>query len=361
LHAAVFAAQGGLSFGEMMKFSGFFTTGAMRRLGLKFLGALVFVVGPLALISCGGGGSTKDPFVPTKAIGFGDSLSVVTPGSRYTVNASDGQIMTFVEQFLSSYDLKYTDTAVFTSYAVGNARVATTATFAASAKTLKNQVADYLATHSVGAQDMFILSGGLTDLIDEYQAYLTAGADATAETAMRANLQAAALAYYNVVKGLLDAGAKRVIVVPSFNLKYTPWGKSQSDGGAKLGDMTRLFNDALLARFDGTSGNLVVWAPYESAFDTIMLNPSSYGLTDVSTPICDTATFPPMDAANGIGLGNNQLNSSLCTDSMLIKVSSTTGTITATLSAYGFADMVHPTPVVNRNLGAAIYNSAYGR
>ncbi|MEN9886732.1 MAG: hypothetical protein RL758_1310, partial [Pseudomonadota bacterium] len=312
-----------------MKFSGFFTTGAMRRMGLKFLGALVFVVGPLALISCGGGGSTKDPFVPTKAIGFGDSLSVVTPGSRYTVNVSDGQIMTFVEQFLSSYGLKYTDTAVFTSYAVGNARVATTATFAASAKTLKNQVADYLATHSVGAQDMFILSGGLTDLIDEYQTYLKASDKTAAESTMRAKLDAAALAYYNIVKDLLAKGAKRVIVVPSFNLKHTPWAKSQSDGGVMLGKMSVLFNEKLLGLFDGTSGNLVVWTTYVTTFDTIMNenNFNSYGLSDISTPICNTATW---DTNDGIGLGNNQLNSSLCTDSMLIKVSSTTGTITAT-------------------------------
>lgn len=350
-----------------MKFSRFMSAGSRaRQLGLKVLGALFFVAGPVALISCGGGGGTTvSPFAPTKVIGFGDSLSVVTPGSRYTVNASDGQIMTFVEQIVSSYGLNYTDTAVFTSYAVGNARVAITATFAASAKTLKNQVAEYLASHSVGNQDMFVLSGGLSDIIDEYQQYVAAGSSVGAESTMNANLQAAATAYYNAVRSLLDAGAKRVIVVPPYNLIRSPWAKEQTDSGAKLQALSRLFNDELLVKFNGTSGNLVVWAPMESSFDSISLNPSSYGLTDVSTPICSTATYPPLDATNGIGLGTNQLNASLCTDSTLIQVTSTTGTVTATvsatLSAYAFADKVHPTPVVNRNLGLAIYNTAASR
>jgi outer membrane lipase/esterase len=335
----------------MMTSGSSFGVSKLRQAGLKCLGALVFVVGPIGLISCGGGGTTHEPFVPSKIIALGDGISDITPGARYSVNAADGQIMTVIEQFVSSHGFSLTDTAVFTSTAKGNARVATTATFAPLVKTLKNQVADYLATNPVESRHMYVLSGGLTDLVEEYKKFLDAGQD---DATMTANVTQAALDYVAIIQSLVDANVQRIVVIPPYNLVRSPWAQEQTDAGARLGALTRTFNDKLLSSLASMSGKVVLYAPMESSFDTIVLNPSSYALTNVSLPVCSTAAN---DAGNGIGIGTNQINSSLCTTATL----TVTGTITALISEYAFADKVYPTPAVNRNLGLFIYNNVQGR
>jgi outer membrane lipase/esterase len=325
------------------------------------LSAALFVcLSALALTACGGGGSTHDPFTPTKIISFGDNLSVISP-SRYTVNTT-GEVTTLVEQFAASYGISTATSATFVSLAVPNARIATTATFAATATTLSNQIAAYLSTNSVGSQDMFIITAGTVDIIDAYLNSATYTLD----------MEAAGVSLVNQVKALVNAGAKRIVVVPPYDMSVTPWGKTNATYTTQLNALTRHLNDVINGCMGGGTtygckglaldGRVVVYAPIEDAMNQIVLNPSSYSLTDVTTPICDPASSAT-DSANGIGIGNGQLNSSRCSTSTLITVTDSTGTtsVTATLGAYAFADKVYPTPAINRSLGNTVYNAAYGR
>jgi outer membrane lipase/esterase len=332
-----------------------FGVNSLRQAGLKILGALVFIAGPIGLISCGGGsGTTYDPFVPSKIVSFGDAISDITPGARYTVNTIDDQITTVIEEVVAGYGLSLTNTAVFTSSAIGNARIAKTASFTASpVRTLKNQVADYLASNSPGNKDLFVLSGGLTDLIEEFKSYRDG---AISQSVMTANLNSAAQAYVSVVQALLNSGAKRIVVIPPYNLAYTPWGVEIADNvdatKTTLYQTVRAFNDKLLTELSVFDGRNVIYAPMESTLETIVLAPGTYGLSYISTPICSTAAQDPT-GINGIGIGTGQINSSRCTTATL--------TLTATLSAYAFADKIYPTPTLNRYLGINIYNLAAAR
>jgi outer membrane lipase/esterase len=305
----------------------------------RWIIGLCAAVATLALNGCGGGGTVHEPFVPTKIIAMGDNLAVIT-SPRYTVNVSTGEIMTSVEQLAATYGLS----AALTSSASVNAKVAASTSFASAAVPLTTQVSNYSA--SIGTKDMFVLSAGTVDIIDEFK-------NGTKSTAVITN---AATNYVTAVQALIGRGAKRILVVSPYDLSITPWGKSLiSTDQAILQTMVTTFRDQLKAKLAlaGVDGRIVVYVDQELEMNYIVNN-NSLVLTDLVTPVCSTAANDP---SNGIGLGTGELNSSLCTGSTLITVSA----VTADLAKYAFADKIYPTPVVNRDLGTIMYNATSSR
>jgi outer membrane lipase/esterase len=314
----------------------------------RWLAGLCTAMLAVTLSACGGGGSTHNPFTPTKVIAMGDNLAVTTNAARYSVNLTTGEVLTMVEQVAVSYGVS--TTTAFVSAAQPNARVASTTSFAPAATPLSTQVSSYGA---IGATDMFILSAGTVDIVDEFL-YGTGS--------KTSNVQNAARNFSSVVQSLVAKGAKRIIVVPPYDLSITPWGKSLSAADqTTLKGLVTAFRDTFKAQLalSGVDGRVVVYADIELQMN-LVVNSNSLSLSDVVTPICDI-TSSAKDTTNGIGIGTNEVNSSKCDANTLISVSSSSGTVTATVSAYAFADKLYPTPVVHRDLGASIYSASAGR
>lgn len=310
-----------------------------NRRATRWLTGLCATLLAVALNGCGGG-TVHDPFVPTKIVAMGDNLAVTTSNARYSVNVSTGEIMTSVEQLAASYGLS----SALTSTASVNAKVAATTSFASSAVPLTTQIANYSST--IGTKDLFVLSAGTVDIIDEFR---YGSKSTTVVTNAAAN-------FVSGVQTLIGRGAKRILVVPPYDLSITPWGKSLSSSDQiTLQNLVTTFRDQLKAKLAlaGVDGRVVVYVDQELEMNYIVNN-NSLSLSDVVTPVCGTAAN---DSLNGIGLGTGQLNSSLCTGSTLITVSSAT----ADPAQYAFADMVYPTPVVNRDLGTAMYSTTSSR
>lgn len=289
----------------------------------------------LGLTGCGGGGKTHDPFVPGRIIAMGDNLAVNTNNARYSVNVTTGEIMTMAEQVAASYGLS-TVTA-FISVASPNARVDSATSFA-SATSLTSQIANY--SNPIAANDLFILSAGTVDVIDVFRY----GSGSVTTAASR---------FVSAVQTLIGKGAKRIVVVPPYDLSITPWGKSLSTGNqAALKALVTSFRDNFKAGLytAGVDGRVVVYADIELEMN-LVINNNSLNLTNRTDAICDPATTS--DPADGIGLGANEINSKLCTSSTLLSG--------ATVSAYAFADKIYPTPVVHRSLGSAVYNASASR
>ena len=80
----------------------------------------------------------------------------------------------------------------------------------------------------------------------------------------------------------------------------------------------------------------------------MITSPSSYGLSNVVDPVCT-----PVDPGPGIGIGTNQINSLLCTETTIV-----TGAIYA---SYMFADRVYPTPTGQRLIGDYAFSRVRSR
>jgi outer membrane lipase/esterase len=123
-----------------------------------------------------------------------------------------------------------------------------------------------------------------------------------------------------VTSSVVGKGAKYVVVVNVPNIVQTPLGQSMgASTQALLNSMVTTYNTTLAA---AVPASVVLADAYTQGMDQYA-NPSQYGLTNVTTPVC---------AATGNILGGSSL---ACTPTNLVA-----GTNAAT---YQFADDVHPT------------------
>ncbi|MBC3880536.1 SGNH/GDSL hydrolase family protein [Undibacterium sp. LX40W] len=130
------------------------------------------------------------------------------------------------------------------------------------------------------------------------------------------------------VKNLVLAkGAKYVVVVNMPDMSKTPAALSQSkDSQTLLNGMSVTFNARLVEGLAGIDNVLLV--DLYTRFRDHSANPSSYGISNITTPACD------------LSAAKNPLGSSLvCTANNLIP---------GDTSRYYFADTVHPTPFGNQ-------------
>jgi outer membrane lipase/esterase len=279
---------------------------------------LSFAVSVALLLTACGAGSVKDPFVPTRVVVFGDSLSVRTAGVRYTVNGSGG-IDNWTDQIASSYGV-----TSFSANAVAEATVSGVAA----------QVSAFGGAYQSG--DLVVMSAGFRDLIDLAQS----ASPTTAATALGAT-------YGNAIRAAVSNGAKHVLAINMYDFSSTYSVQGGTASAANMKALIRAFNielaRSLVSPYVADNVRLVDVEGY-------MIAGKLTGFTDLTTVVCAQT-----DPSAGIGMGTGKLNSSLCT------VGNVGAAYTSTYNNYLFADAVYLTPAGHRALGSFAYSAAASR
>lgn len=306
----------------------------MRRGMLALAAASSLVLG-----ACGSG-TIESQLNPTRVIAFGDGFSDLGQGgTRYTVN--DTTVNIWSHQVAASFGATLTTAASGgLSHATGNARVNTDVDAAGgSAPTVKEQIDTFLASGTIGANDLVVVGAGTADVIAEIQQAIKVDPTQSSAQAL-ANVQQAGRDLATQVRRLVQNGAKHVAVVGPYHLGKSPWAVNVGQVGL-LTDAASKFNEELLVALVDLGAN-VLYVDAALFFNLMVVNPSGYGLVNVSTPACAS-----VDAGPGIGIGAGEVNSALCTTSTLQSGVDYTTSL--------FADRVYPTPQGHRKFGEYAY------
>jgi outer membrane lipase/esterase len=291
--------------------------------------ALLLAVGASALVlaACGGG-TVESQFGPTRTVAFGDGMADLGQnGKRYTIN--DGSVGNWTEVvslgFLQNISASVTGGL---SYATGNARVVAKPDAAGNSATptVSEQIDTFLAGHTLNTTDLVLVSAGVSDVIVQGKSVIDGTQTQAAATAA---VEQAGIDLANQVRRLVNAGANHVVVVGSYNLGRSIWAFETNQANL-LQTLSGRFNDQLLVTMVDL-GASVLYVDSALYFNLSTSSPASYGITDVTHPICTS-----VDAGVGIGTGTGQVNSNLCTGDTLL-----TG---ADRNTYMFADRIYPTP-----------------
>ncbi len=294
---------------------------------------LMAMLAACAMVACGGGTSTVSTLVPSRFVAFGDGTADLgqVGGTVYTVK--DGSILGFVQQLAASYGGSITtQSAGGQSWARGNARIALKPDAAGNAATLTmaEQIDAFLASNTVGQDDVIVLSAGISDMVVQGDA-LAAGT-ITADQAL-VNIEAAGKAMGAQAKRLVAAGGKHVVVAGAYDVGKSPYATARGIT-ATLQAATLKFNEALLVSLVN-DGNNVLYVDFANRINLFVASPASYSFVNATTPACTTPT------------------ASTCTPS----------TITAGVAynTYLFADDRYFTPAANRALGGLVYERVKAR
>ena len=301
-------------------------------------------VSVLLLAACGSG-TIESQLQPTRIIVFGDAFSDLgQTGSRYTVN--DGSVNVWTAQVAASFGVSLATAASGgTSYATGNARIVTHPDAAGNAltPTIKEQIDTFLASGRIGANDLVIISGGISDVVAQ-MALVTSGAQTGPQAVAAAGQAGRDLAAQ--VRRLVQAGGTHVVVTGTYNLGRSPWATASAQA-ALLTEASQKLNDELLVNMVDLGAN-ALYVDAALHYNLVVSLPASYAMTNATSPICTS-----VDSGPGIGIGAGQINSALCT----------TGTVVAgaDYNVYAFADLIYPTPTGHRKFGEYAYNRIRSR
>ncbi|MBX3656581.1 MAG: SGNH/GDSL hydrolase family protein [Ramlibacter sp.] len=306
---------------------------------------LVLACASAALLASCGSSSIESALTPSRFIAFGDGFSDLGQnGSRYTVN--DGTINVWTAYMASLYGQTLTTaSAGGLSYARGNARVVAKPDAAGNTATLtiSEQIDAFLASNTLGADDVVVLNGGISDIVTQMAA-VTAGSQTSAD--MIANVKQAGRDLGAQVRRLVQAGGKHVVVAGAYNLAKSPWAASIGQGDLLLEASSR-FNEELLVSIVDLGAN-VLYVDTAFHYNLVTAVPANYDLTDATTAVCTS-----VDPGPGIGTGAGKVNSAQCT----------AGTILSGLNytLYAFADGLYPTPRAHQLFGEYAYNRVRAR
>ena len=304
--------------------------------------ALVAACASAALLAACGSSSIESALKPEQLITFGDGYSFVRE-QRYTVN--NGTVNNWTLQLLDHYQKSGSATGGLVSFAEGNTRIAQHPDAAGNATTptITEQVDRFLAMGTPKPNDLLLLNGGISDLIVGMAA-VRAGTQTPDQFVANARLNGQALAAQ--VRRLVAAGASHIAVTGTYDLGKTPWAKSIGQE-ALLSQASSRFNEALLVALNDQSQHVlyVDAAYYVNLYES---SPSSFSFNNATTPVCTS-----VDAGNGIGIGQGQVNSALCTSATLLP--------DADADRYVFADAVYLTPSAHRQLGTYAYDKLRAR
>ena len=370
------------------------------------------------IAGCGGGsgltGANEGP-VAKRVIMFGDSLSdlgTYTPatqiplgqaagvppffGGKFTNNmhtgytaASNSSISnTWVEWVASRVGVPITPAEVgfittrvpcpaaaslpgsCTGYAQGGSRVTDPNGIGKSSGALTIPMVAQIASHNTrtvtgfrtgfDADDIVFVWGGNNDAFAQFGAAGTIG-PAAAVT----NMQTAATELANLVKNeILAKGATRVAVLNLPDAAKTPGfaGSPYTDGQrALLTQLSAEFNTTLTAALAGTAARVVDARAFNA---DVYANPSKFGITNVTTPVCDAAKVSTLTGGrvtDGSSLFCNTASatalSSLPAPLNTIVNTQRAGTSTST---YAFADGVHPTTGAHKVLSDFVIEQIKG-
>jgi outer membrane lipase/esterase len=304
--------------------------------------ALVAACASAALLAACGSSSIESALKPEQLITFGDGYSFVRE-QRYTVN--NGTVNNWTLQLLDHYQKSGSATGGLVSFAEGNTRIAQHPDAAGNATTptITEQVDRFLAMGTPKPNDLLLLNGGISDLIVGMAA-VRAGTQTPDQFVANARLNGQALAAQ--VRRLVAAGASHIAVTGTYDLGKTPWAKSIGQE-ALLSQASSRFNESLLVAINDLSQHVlyVDAAYYVNLYES---TPSSFSFNNATTPVCTS-----VDAGNGIGIGQGQVNSALCTSATLLPG--------ADADRYVFADAVYLTPSAHRQLGTYAYDKLRAR
>jgi len=293
---------------------------------IRRAGLLAACAAALLLASCGGG-TVASQFHPTRAIAFGDGMGDVgQTGGRYTVN--DGSVNNWTQFVANAYDLQLSPVSQGgLSYATGNARITAKpdAAGVSSTPTIQEQIDAYLAGHTFTSEDLVMVSAGTSDVI--VQARMVLEGSQSADQA-NANLEQAGRELGQQIQRLEAAGATHILVAGPYNLGRSPWAVQIGSDGM-LEPASRSFNNGLLVSLVNEGKN-VLFVDAALYFN----QQTADGTNNVSNKT--GMACASVDPGPGIGTGNGQVNSRLCT-SLTIAPGVDYGT-------YLWADRIYPTP-----------------
>ncbi len=250
--------------------------------------AFLALAGAALLASCGGGTSQVEPFVPARVIVFGDEMSLVAAGGvKYTVNALKAAPDTgfdcsanpvWTQVVASGYGFSFdscpvagTDSQKGVMRAVAGARVA------ALQAQVDAQTTDVSSvTGGLNARDLVTVLIGIHDVKD-----LQAQAGSESERLAAARARGAEIG--QVVNGIVARGA-RVLVATVPELGLSPFGR------AAVGDLpTRLSRELNAGIRTTITADGRRWAVVlaDDLVNAAVLNPSNFGLTNVTTAACN--------------------------------------------------------------------------
>jgi phospholipase/lecithinase/hemolysin len=288
----------------------------------------------LLLAACGSG-TIESQLQPTRIVVFGDAFADLgQTGTRYTVN--DGGVDTWTQKVALVFGVPLaTAAAGGKSYATAHARVTAKpdAIGNAATPTVREQVDAFLASDTVGANDLYILNAGTSDLIAE-GARVVAGTETADQMVVNAKQAGRELA--DQVRRLVNAGAKFVVVVGPYNLGRSPWATA-TKMATNFENASGRFNDEMLVSLVDL-GDRVLYVDAALQFNLMIATPAAYDMTNSVDPVCTS-----IDPGPGIGIGRGEINSGLCSPAT-IKAG-------ADYNVYLFADKVYPTPKAQFKFG----------
>jgi len=211
-------------------------------------------------------------------------------------------------------------------FAQGGARVAlpsASTPTGAPQRPVTTQLGEYLAGNSGKADPngLFAIWAGANDI---FQTLAGVGAGAIDPSAVTGILQTAAAAEIGVVGALKQAGARYIIVMALPDIGATP--AFQALGPANAAGATQASAGYNTALFTGLkqAGLKVIPIDMYTFFGEIRANPSQYGFSNITTPVCQP--FPPFSTSS---------DAFFCPPSAQSPANGS--------QTYSFADGVHPT------------------
>ena len=290
----------------------------------------VAVLGSVLLGSCGGSSSTHE-FAPKRMLVFGDEASLLTRGSsatardgkKYTINGFTpnttpaystpdcGINLLWVQWLATNYNFVFAECnyngapVTAFNYATAGAKVADAV----------GQVNAWLnAGNSFGPTDLVTVLVGQNDIIELYEIYKALPTDQQTQAAQNQAVTAAlnrgkalAALFTNVITNSSNSKARALyVVIP--DVGKTPYGLSQSDGGALLSRMTfgvgenyEGFNLGLRNNIANNGRSLGLVDGYNLFFN-LTNNTENYannnGIYDLTDPGCLPANQPAYNPAN---------------------------------------------------------------
>src|SRR6202171_2788705 len=245
---------------------------------------------------------------------LGDSLTDAgVYGARFTVNPG----LVWAQDLGNRYGIAVTPSLQGgVDYAQGGARLTQPSPLippGAPQRSLSVQIDELLhATPTLNPNAVYAVWIGANDIFVNVSA---AGAGLISAGQLQANITTAATDTLAQIARLRDAGAKRIMVFNLPDIGQTPLGKSTPT--APFSALSGLFNSTLQAGLTSLNVDIIPMNMF-GLFNEVIANPASFGLTNVTTPACTTASALNCTAATRVGPNAGQ--------------------------TFAFADGVHPTP-----------------
>jgi outer membrane lipase/esterase len=263
----------------------------------RWLTAVAALAGLAALAltaACGGGTTQQEVFVPQRLLVFGDDNSALTQtGRKYSVNglnsASEFDCTlepNWVQQLAGMYGFLF---AECNPNATPNPRARMLAGVGAKVSDVSAQVEAQIAAGGFRDKDLATVLAGGNDVLELYRQY-----PALAESTLIAEAGARGRRLALVVNRLVGLGVK-VIVSDLPDMGMTPYalseralGGSGFDRAALISRLTVAFNEQLGVNIV-LDGRFVGLVQAQLRFEAIARFPASFGLANISQPICTVA------------------------------------------------------------------------